>query len=72
MRRREAEVVCVLPHLSLPSQRGGVERRDASGSENRDRLSVVVYHFKVQILVILPPLDLTARTPLLKNKEGGR
>lgn len=46
-------------HLRLPGQRRGVQRRDATRSQNSDGLPVIVHHLEVQVLVVLPPFDLS-------------
>lgn len=59
----------LLPYLSLPGQRRSIERCDASRSKDSDGLPIVVHHLQVQILVVLPAFDLTARAPLLKARD---
>lgn len=56
-------------YLGLPCQSGGVERWDTAGSKNSDGLSIIIDNLKVQILIILPPLDLSPWTPLLQIRR---
>lgn len=52
-------------YLSLPRQRSSIKCWDATGSKNCNSLSIIIYHLKVQILIVFPPLDLSSRAPLL-------
>lgn len=58
-----------VPNLCLPGQGSGVECCNATGTKNSDCFSVIIHYFKVQILVILPPLNLASWTPFLKKRS---